>query len=283
MPESMTSDRPYARRTPYELVFTEGDFESVVFPRIVREAIENDVDIGEPERFEFLTVAADTIRELVPDEAPPDALDQYRALLFHAFNFWRAGRVLYIMDLAAARFLVESPQAMEGWAFSIPASAMYLQLPANLFWSSISPETPPEPIDGFFLTRSVRPDHRGRLVGHLEVLVVLGIHRSRAGFSVIPVRTELDPEEEDPWSPPERPNGDFKNVLPGGEIAGLYSILTTGEVLKLVARALAYVERHPTDLEEVPGTRAHEPGDPPPTHLGYTRITLGGGESVKAR
>jgi hypothetical protein len=259
------------------LVFTEGDFESVVFPRIAREALENEVDPAEPERFEFLSVAADVIREVTPEDAPPEALDQYRLLLFHAFNFWRSGRPLFVLDPAAARFLVESTSSLQGWSFTMPADSIYLQLPANLFWSSISPEIAPEPIDGFFLTETVRPDHRRELVGHLEVLVVLGIRRSRAGFSVIPLRTELAPFADEVWATPERSGGDFRNVLPGGEISGLYSILTTGEVLKLLARVFAYADRHPQDLIAFPTGGGRHDGEPPPTHLAYTCITLGGG------
>ena len=45
---------------------------------------------------------------------------------------------------------------------------------------------------------------------------------------------------------------DFENVLPGGEIAGLYSILTTAEALKLVARALWYIENHAEDVTAAP-------------------------------
>jgi hypothetical protein len=48
------------------------------------------------------------------------------------------------------------------------------------------------------------------------------------------------------WAEPGRDEGrDFENVLPGGEMAGLYSILTTAEALKLVARLLWYVEATP--------------------------------------
>ena len=263
------------RRTPYELVFTEGEFESITFPRIAREAEENGVDPSEPERFEFLSVAADVVREVTPDEAPPEAIDQYRLLLFHAFNFWRAGRRLMVVETALARYLVESGTPIGGGELDLPSEALYLQLPANLFWSSISPDTPPEPIDGFFLCRSLRPDHRNELVSHLEVLVVLGIHRSRAGFSVIPLRTELDLAIADSLVGSERTGGDFSNVLPGGEISGLYSILTTGEVLKLIASVLTYARRHPRDLVEVATAEMAPDDQPPSTNLSHTRITLG--------
>ena len=81
------NDIPKARLTPYELVFMEGEFESRVFPRIWQEATENGIEPVESERFEFLSTAAEAVRDLVPEDSPPDALEQYRALLFHAFHF----------------------------------------------------------------------------------------------------------------------------------------------------------------------------------------------------
>ncbi len=267
-------DPVIVRRTPYEMVFIEGDFESNVFPRIRSEAAEADIDPAEPERFEFLSIAADVIRDLTPDEADPATLDLYRLLLFHGFNFWRDGRRVFALGTATARFLVEAAVSLRGWSFEMPGSSVYLQLPANLFWSSITPETPPEPIDGFFLTQSQRPDFQGRLAGHLEVLIVLGIHRSRAGFSVIPLNTEIGEGMDEIWTASPRTGGDFRNELPGGEMSGLYSVLTTAEVFKLIGRALAQISRYPGELEFVSGGAVPAEGEPPRTLLPYTLVTL---------
>src|SRR5688572_3115344 len=126
------------RMTPYELVFTSGEFESEVFPRIRDESAERKVNVLTHERFDFLSTAGDVIRDLIPEEAPPEALAQYRALVFHAYHFWLNGRRLYVVDPAAARYLVETSPPLQGWSFDIPGQSAYLQLPANLFWSSIS-------------------------------------------------------------------------------------------------------------------------------------------------
>jgi hypothetical protein len=243
--------RPLARSTPYELVFTEGDFESRVFPRILAEATEQDVEAIHPDRFQFLSTAADLVREMTPEDAPPEALEQYRALLYHAYHFWRSGRKLYVLDPAAARYLIEGAPAPDDWPFQLPAPSGYLQLPANLFWSSIAPDTPPEPVDGFFLSQRDRSDAFGRPSRHLEVLMVLGIHRARAGFSVIPLDSEVGTALDEVWSSEERAGGDFSNVLPGGEIDGLYSILTTAEVLKLIARVFWFVDTSPDSLVQL--------------------------------
>jgi hypothetical protein len=268
-----------ARLTPYELVFTEGDFESRVFPKIRSEAEAQAVDASRRERFDFLSTAGDVVREVTPPDAPPDALEQYRALLFHAYHFWAEGKRLYALDQAVARYLVETAPNLDGWEFAMPGSSVYLQLPSNLFWSSISPDTPPEPVDGFFVTVSEVPDPLGSPAEILEVLLVLGIRRSRAGFSVIPLVTETGEGIAEAWDTEGRPEGDFANMLPGGEMAGLYSMLTTGEVLKLVGRAFWYIDAFPDGLVEVPALEDMAAEEEAPTsYLGHTRVTLAAGE-----
>jgi hypothetical protein len=235
------------------------------------------VESLEPERFEFLSTAAEAVRDVTPADSPAEALEQYRALLFHSYHFWSAGKRLFVFSPAAARFVVETSPSLDGWSFRMPSSTAYLQMPANLFWSSISPQSAPEPVDGFFLTLTERMDHRQRLVGHLDILVVLGVRRGRAGFSVIPLKTEIGPGIDDALAEVPRPEGDFANVLPGGEISGLYSILTTSEALKLIARTLAYIDRFPDALTDVDAPEPRADGeDQPPTSLAYTYVTLGG-------
>ncbi len=273
-PSDQPARAPAARLTPYELVFTEGDFEGTVFPSFRAEAGEREVDTTNPERFAFLSVVGDSLRDVTPEEAPPEALEQYRTLLFHAYHFWEAGKRLYVLDRAVARFLVEATPEMAGWAFVPPSPCGYLQLPANLFWSSVAPDTPPEPVDGFFFTESFQnadPDLR-----RINLLLVLGVRRSRAGFSVVRLETGIgadlvaDIEQT-------RADGDFTNVLPGGEISGLYSILTTTEALKLAARAFWYIDRFPAALVAADAPEPREAdSDPPPTRLGYVAVTLGG-------
>lgn len=249
-PQSKTTEAADRRPTPYDVVFG-ADLEQRTFSRILLEAAEREVDPADPARFAFLSLAGDAVRAVVPPDAPPEALEQYRALLFHAFNFWRFGKRRYGVEPALARYLVEGAPALSGWDLALPHPSMYLQLPRNLFWGSISPGSTPESVDGFFVTRSSGEDALGASFTRLEILVVLGMRRDRAGFSVIPLSTAVGPGISDDWlTSPGRDQGrDFENVLPGGEIGGLYSILTSTEVLKLVARALWYVDRFPGDVE----------------------------------
>lgn len=270
-----------ARLTPYELAFMDGDFESRVFPMIQEEAEGRREDPARRERFVFLGTGGDAIREIIPPDAPPEMLEEYRALFYHAFNFWRFGRRLYVLDAPVARYLVEGAPRLEEWTFTTPFDSLYLQLPPNLFWASIGTDVPPEPVDGFFVTICTGCDPLDVDFTDVQVLMVLGIHRMRAGFSVIPFDTEVGAGIPPVWAEAGRDQGaDFENVLPGGEIAGLYSILTTSEALKLVARALWYVENHAEDVTSAPAPerRAYDrPGSPPYSRLDFHRVRLGGG------
>ncbi len=250
---------PDARITPYELVFGVSAFEPSTFPEILAEAEAVGVDPLVARRFEFLTRTADAVREVVPVDSPPEALEQYRQLLYHAFNFWHFGKRSYVLEASMARYLVEAAPTLEGWPLTSPAPSLYVQLPANLFWGSIDLDSTPEPIDGFFATVTDAEDPIGPDYQRVEVLLVLGLRRDRAGFSVIPFSTEAGPGISAGWcAAAGREDGqDFENVLPGGEISGLYSILTNAEALKLFARALWYIDSFPEDVVPITGTSHH--------------------------
>ena len=268
--------------TPYEMVFGEAGFENRTFPRVLSEAEANGEDPARRERFAFLSVASEAVRELVPVELPAAAVEEYRALFYHAFNFWRFGRRGYVLDASLARYLVEAAPALEGWDLAMPHPSVYVQLPPKLFWASIATDVPPEPVDGFFATISAGADPLGPAYHDLQVLMALGLRRGRAGFSVIPFETEVGPGIPRVWAETPGREGarDFENILPGGEIAGLYSILTHAEALKLLARALWYVHTHPEDVTHVaaPERRGEErPGSVPLSRLPYHHVRLSGG------
>ena len=263
------------RLTPYELVFTER-FEGEVFPEIDADAQQTGSDPSDPDAFQLLAAVGAAVREVVPEDAPADALKQYRALLYHAFNLWRMGKRLYVVEPSVARYLIEPAPEQDAWDLALPHPSAYLQLPANLFWGSIAPDATPEPVDGFFVTSSEGIDPLGKPFLRLALLVVMGIRRNRAGFSVIPVDTEAGPGIPPPWLAPGREDGsDFQSILPGGELSGLYSILTSGEVLKLVSRLLWYVDRfsEAVYLEEPVQTRPPDSPAPPPQQP-YYLVTL---------
>ena len=277
----MRNDTPHpARITPYELVFGAPDFEARIFPRIGDEADVSGSDPLHRSRFAFLTSATELARSLVPEEAPAEALEQHEALLYHAYNFWRYGKRVYLLEAPVARYLVEAAPSPGEWELVLPHPSVYLQLPPNLFWASVSPESTPEPVDGFFVTSAEGDDPLGEPYREVQVMAVLGIRRDRAGFSVIPFVTEAGPGIAAAWAEASvREGGDaFRSVLPGGEISGLYSLLTTDEALKLLARALWYVDAHPDALAlETPPERrgAEEQGALPLPRIPYVRVSLG--------
>ena len=267
--------------TPYELAFGEEGLEERIFPAIQAEADAHGEDPARLDRFIFLTRASDAVREIVPLEAPPEALEEYRILFYHAFNFWRFGRRTYVLDPPVARYLVEAAPALAGWELVLPHPSVYVQLPPKLFWASIATDVPPEPVDGFFATVCDGADPLGPRYQELHVLMVLGVRRGRAGFSVIPFDTEVGPGIPATWAETPGREGarDFENILPGGEMAGLYSILTNTEALKLLARALWYVDSHAGDVAPtIAAERRSEdrPGSIPFSRLPYHRVTLGG-------
>ncbi len=268
-----------ARLTPYELVFEEPAMEGRTFPAILAEAEAQRVDPSHPERFAFLSRAGEAVRGVVPPDASPDATEQYRMFLYHAFNFWRFGKRVYVLEPAVARYLVEAAPDLRGWELRLPAESAYVQLPANLFWASVSPDVPPEPVDGFFVCCADCEDAGGEPFETLEVLMALGIHRQRAGLSLIHFDTEVGPGIPAAWNEAAvREEGrDFESVLPGGDMAGLYSILTVPEALKLVGRALWYVDRHPGHVagHGPAERREHErPGSVPLSRLPFHRVSL---------
>jgi len=87
----------------------------------------------------------------------------------------------------------------------------------------------------------------------LEVLLVLGLRGDRPGLSTIRIGADPAAVESGHWCDEEgRPGGeDFANVLPGGEMEGLHSLLTEAEVLKLVSRCFFYMDKWPSSLAAV--------------------------------
>lgn len=276
------------RKTPYEVAFSTTGYELEVFPAIAADAALHRSDPLLLEPFTLIPATGEAVRAFVPPEAPAEALEQYRVLLYHGFNFWQTGMPTYLVHPATARFLVEAQPRMEGWELVLPRPSMYIQLPHNLFWGSVSPETPPEAVDGMFITGKPVRGAAGDPFLRLEVLLVLGLRRDRAGFSVIPFDTEAGPGIAAAWAEAGGRDGgsDFENILPGGEISGLYSVLTVGEVLKLLGRILWYIDTYPSDVSaEVTAEPARAddlPGALRPSRLPYRLVTLGAAEGPSA-
>lgn len=264
-----------ARRTPYELIFGAGAFEEEHFPAIRAEAQERGVDATDPERFVMLASVGALLREL-PAEGGAAALHELGLLLFHGYHFWRFGRVVYLVERGLVERLAAQPPVVGEWELTPPHPAGYLQLPRNLVWARIGESAPAEPVDGLFWTMAGGDDPAAPPYARLDALLALGLRSDRPGLSVVPVGAPL-PDGPGHWADMrarERATGeaeatgaseatgatgaidavpaaDFANVLPGGELGGLLSLVNEAEVLKLISLLFWHAAAHPGSV--VPG------------------------------
>ncbi len=106
----------------------------------------------------------------------------------------------------------------------------------------VAASAPAEPADGLFWTMVGREDPAIPPYERLDALLALGLRSDRPGLSVIPVAARLTGGPGH-WADlraraaaPDAPaSPDFGNVLPGGELGGLHSLVNEAEVLKLVS------------------------------------------------
>ncbi len=239
------------RPTPYELVFAGGAFEGEHFPAIRVEARERDVAAWNPDAFVLLASVGALLRELPPEGAGADSLRELGLLLFQGYHFWLYGRRTYVVERALARRLLAQPPVVGEWELTPPHPAGYLQLPRSLVWARVGADAPAEPVDGLFWTMVGRQDPATPPYERLDVLLALGLRADRPGLSVVPVDVSL-PGGPGHWadvrareSEPGAPAVDFANVLPGGELGGLHSLVNEAEVLKLVSLLFWHAAAHP--------------------------------------
>lgn len=254
-----------ARITPYEALLPETD--ASTWPAIRAEAEQRGVDTRRRDRFVLLGTVGAFLRDLMPDDAPADAVDQYAELLYHAYHFWHFGRRLYVLTSGALDRLTSPGYSIGGWELAAPP-ACYVQFPAQAVWARVAPEAPFEPVDGCFIAIEdaaiVSPAG-----AHLRALLVLGFRPERPGVSLVPHHTDLDPTEaaaraDHPWREDAAP---FANAIPGGERRGFHALTTTSELEAIVLRVLHELDRHPDRLHaRAPG---HERGA---TSLPYIEV-----------
>ena len=241
-----------ARVTPYEIVLE--PLEVTAFPAIQSEAERRGSDTRRRDQFVLLGNAGATLKDTVPDDAPPEALEEYAELLYHAFQFWSFGRRLYVFDEAVTELLTAPTFHLHGWELAGPPSC-YLQFPYQRLWARVSVDAPFEPVDGcFVVVDETEPAPETGV--HLRAQLLLGVRADRPGLSLVSYRTDLDPRAvEGHASRPWREDGDpFVNVIPGGERKGYKTLATTSELEALVIRALYYLDQHSRTLVAEPGS-----------------------------
>jgi len=97
------------------------------------------------------------------------------ALLYHACRFRANRETVRSVSLGELRRVLAGPAAPIDGAEPVPSC--YVQLPALAIWAVLA-EGPPEPVDGWFRTRSG---------DRLEVLAILGLRPGRGGFTAVEV------------------------------------------------------------------------------------------------
>lgn len=255
----------WLRLTPYELALPGRAFVDRHFPVIGEEAEARGVDPADPDRFVLLASAGAALREIRGEEEEGERILQHGALLFHAWHFWRERERIHLLTTSAMEALLDEalPEGLPPPA--LPSGAGYVQFPQHLVWARAGEGDRPESLDGFFWTRSA--------AGNLSALLVAGIHRERAGFSVVEV-PPLPFADVGAWAGLKVREGepDFAPTLPGGELAGLRSVETGGEVLKLVGRVLRRLGPGEGEEERSPPEEEVGPGGPIPSRLPWRRV-----------
>lgn len=237
------------------MVFGHPSIEETRFPAIADDLALRGTTAADPDAFALLDPVRSLVAVLGPDEPGGPRGEEYRAharLVYHAFLHWSAGKPSHALDRDVARELADpSGEAGSGEAGpsgeagmpggrradrvgAVPGPAGWVGLPSTLFWARIEAAAIPEPVNGFFW--AAPPEE-------LQVLLVTGMRPDRTGFGTLDARAPFgEAGFGEPFEP--RPDGAeaFANILPGGELDGLLSIVTRGEALTLAARALAALE-----------------------------------------
>jgi hypothetical protein len=216
----MTSARPY----PWtELVEALGDGR---LEEIGGELAAAGTDPYERDAFALVGAVGRLLRELVPDDAPAEAVTSYIGLLHALYLHWAGGRLVRPTSRERLSAQLETPVTPP-----VPEpGACYLQLPERLVWAAPSDGTAHEPLDGLFvMATSTR----------LQALAVLGFRREREGFTTMEAAAPLPAP-----SVPIRADGaaPFATVLPGGERMGFYSVTSEAELVSLALLALAVAD-----------------------------------------
>ena len=200
-----------SRISPFDLVF--GELAEERFPALRTSLAASGTDATDRDAFVLDRAVTEFLRELVPEDAPPESLHEFIAVLQHSFLFWSNDkRVVPVIgtELPSVGPTARPPDRLTA----------YLQLPSHLYWAQLEPEAPHEPLDGLF----VHPHGEG-----IRALGIFGLHPERPGFTVAEV------SGPPPAELPRRADGSapFAPLMEGGRAAGLRSVAGARELLAL--------------------------------------------------
>ena len=194
--------------TPFALVF--GELAEERFPALKASLTGAGIDPADRDAFVLDRAVTEFLRDLVPEDAPPESLHEFIAVLQHSFLFWEAG----------ANVALPESSAVPSRAPHAPTAPLYLQLPSHLYWGQLEPDAPHEPLDGIFI-------HRWK--EGVRALAIFGMHPERPGFSV----AEVAGTAPAPLSKRADGSAPFAPLMEGGAAAGLRSVSGPAELLAL--------------------------------------------------
>ena len=214
------------RATPFALAFAEIESR---FPAIAEALQQDGAAATDRDRFVLLEPVGRLLKEIVPEDAGADALEVHVLLLHHAYLFWAAKQQVHEISEQALRQAIDARQITT----QLPQPAFYLQLPELRVWGAPNEDSPPEPLDGMFVSET-------GAAGEIAVLAIFGMRPDRPGFSAVGLEGRADSIEiaaarEDGSVP-------FGPRLAGGTAADLYSVANPGELLLLTCRLLTLLD-----------------------------------------
>jgi hypothetical protein len=209
-----------SRPTPFDLVF--GDVASERFPSVRDGVAAAGRDMTSRDEFLLVREVAELMREIRPDEGLGEAVEALVAFVHTAFLYWHQGERLVVVErdvLGEAIAVGSRPGASE--APETPTS--YIQLPPLVVWGVPIAGSPPEPLDGWFLSRPG---------GVLSILAVFGLRPGREAMTTVEISGSRPPASL------ARLDGTplFAPRVTGGGAAQLYSVEGEEELLELVCR-----------------------------------------------
>lgn len=244
------------RLSPYDAILE--PLEASAWPAIRDEAEQRGIDTRRRDRFVLLGNAGAALKDMIPDDAPPEAVEQYADLLYHGYQFWLFGKHTFQLDASATERITAPSYEFGDWRFAAPPSA-YLQFPDQRIWARVAGDAPYEPADGcFVIADGTEPAPDAGM--HLRAQLVLGLRADRAGVSLVSYCTDFDPGKvaslaERPWREDAEP---FANTIPGGDRRGFRTVATTSELEALVIRALREIDQGSGSREDGGGRREEE-------------------------
>jgi hypothetical protein len=209
-----------SRPTPFDLVF--GDVASERFPPVREGIAAAGRDLTSRDEFLLVREVAELMREIRPDEGLGEAVEALVAFVHTAFLYWHHGERLVEVErdvLGQAIAVGTRPGASD--PPNTPTS--YMQLPPLAVWGVPIAGSPPEPLDGWFLSRPG---------GVLTLLAVFGLRPGREAMTTVEIAGPRPPASL------ARLDGTplFAPRVTGGAAAQLYSVEGEEELLELACR-----------------------------------------------